>query len=200
MEDDKERLTRWSDDEDWGDYLIRKQALDGSRERFKACEEKYFNVLTKRITICENILKRKKDFFVNYTLACLHDKDDVDRSPETLYKRKVIYYCNQAIKLDPQFVPAWVLLAKSYEWIATLGGESKRMPQMQAVVDGENVIVRIEQGGYLESTRDKQNASIPDIEKAIACIKRAMVIDPLKKKYQEMLKGYYYQRNEEYRQ
>ena len=166
---DKERLERWSEDEGWGDYLIRKQALDGSRERFKACEEKYFNVLTKRITICENILKRNEDAFVNYTLAQLHDKDDVDRSSETLHKRKVIDYCEKAIKLDPQFVPAWVLLAKSYEWIATVGGS--------------NTI---------------QHTPVQAIEKAINCIKRAMAIDPLKEKYQEMLKGYYHQRNEEY--
>ncbi len=199
MEYNKERLERWRDDEDWGDYLIRKQALDGSHARYKACEEQYFGVLTKRITICENILKRNEDAFINYTLARLHDKDDVDRLPEALYKRKVIHYCKQAIKIDPQFVPAWILLAKSYEWIATLGGESERIPRMEAVVDGENIIVTIEQGGHSESTRDKQNASIPAIEKAIACIKRAMAIDPLKKKYQEMLEGYYRRRNEEYK-
>lgn len=170
MEYDKERLECWSDDENWGDYLIRKQALDGSSERYKACEEKYFNVLGKRISFCENILKRNEDAFVNYTLARLHDKDDVDRSSETLYKRKVIHYCNQAIKLDPQFVPAWILLAKSYEWIATVSGND-------AV----------------------QHAPIPAIEKAIAYIKRAAVIDPLKEKYQAMLGGYYHRRNEEYR-
>jgi len=167
---DKERLERWSEDECWGDYLIRKQALDGSHERFKACEEKYFNVLTKRITICENILKRNEDAFINYTLARLHDKDDVDRSPETLYKRKVIHHCNEALKLDPQFVPALILISKCYEWLATIGGN--------------NTI---------------QYAPIPAIEKAIACIKRAAAIDPLKEKYQEMLKGYYHRRNEEYR-
>lgn len=167
---DKERLKRWSEDEDWGDYLIKNQALDGSRERFKACEEKYFNVLTKRISFCENLLKKKKDFFINYVLACLHDKDDVDRSSETLYKRKVIHYCNQAIKLDPQFVPAWILLAKSYEWIAT--------------VSGNDAI---------------EHAPVPAIEKAIACIKRAGVIDPLEKKYQGMLKAYYHRRNEEFK-
>ena len=170
MEYDKERLERWCNDEDWGDYLIRKQALDGSYERFKACEEKYFNVLTKRITICENILKRNEDAFVHYVLAQLHDKDDVDRSPETLYKRQVINYCEQALKLDPQFVPAWILLAKCYEWIATVGGN--------------NAI---------------QHAPIRAIEKAIACIKRAAVIDPLKEKYEEMLRGYYHRRNEEYK-
>ena len=199
MEYNKELLKCWCDDEDWGDYLIRKQALDGSRERFKACEEKYFNVLIKRITICENILKQNEDAFVNYTLARLHDKDDVDRSSDTLYKHKTVHYCTQAIKLDSQFVPAWILLAKCYEWIATLGGESKRMPQMKAVVDGEDIIVSIEQGGHLGSIRSKQNVSIPAIEKAIACIKRAMAVDPLKEKYQKMLKGYYHQRNEDYR-
>ena len=167
---DKERLKRWSEDECWGDYLIRKQALDGSRERFKACEEKYFNVLRKRISFCENILKRNEDAFVNYTLAQLHDKDDVDRSSETLYKRKVIDYCEKALRLDPQFVPAWILLAKSYEWIATVG-------------DSDAIT----------------HPSIPAIEKAINCIKRASTLDPLKEKYQEMLKGYYHQRNEEYR-
>lgn len=200
MEYNKERLERWCNGEDWGDYLIRKQALDGSHARYKACEEQYFGVLTKRITICENILKRNEDVFINYTLARLHDKDDVDRLPEVLYKRKVIHYCKQAIKIDPQFVPAWILLAKSYEWIATLGGEKGRIPQMKAVVDGEDIVVRIEQVGHSGSSKNFQNAPIPAIEKAIACIKRAMAIDPLKKKYQEMLKGYYHQRNEEYRQ
>ena len=169
MEYNKERLEQWCNDEDWGDYLIRKQALDGARERFEASGEKYFNVLTKRITICENILKKNEDAFINYVLAQLHDKDDVDRSSETLYKRKVIHYCNQAIKMDPQFVAAWVLLAKSYEWIATVGGS--------------NAI---------------QHVPITAIEKAITCIKRAMAIDPLKEKYQELLKGYYFRRNEGY--
>ncbi|NQU74011.1 MAG: hypothetical protein HQ547_04825, partial [Candidatus Omnitrophica bacterium] len=114
--------------------------------------------------------------------------------------RRVIHYCNQAVRLDSQFVPAWVLLAKSYEWIATVGGEGERMPQMKAVVDGEDIIVTIEQGGHSESSKNFQNASISAIEKAIACIKRAMAIDPLKEKYQELLKGYYHRRNEEYRQ
>lgn len=195
---DKKCLEGWYKGESWGDCLIRKQALDGSHEEFKSCEGKYFDVLKKRITICENILKRNEDAFINYTLARLHDKDNVDRSPETLYKRKVIYHCNRAIKLDPQFVPAWILLAKSYEWIATLGGDSDTIPQMDAAVDEQGIIVRIEQKDCSKSPKDFQDASIQAIEKAIDCVKRAMAIDPTNKEYQEKLKGYYHCRNEEY--
>ena len=172
MEYNRKLLEEWSQMEDWGTYLDRHGGINkfSSKEGFDFLKREYLNLLRKRIFFCENILKNNEDAFINYVLARLHDEDDVDRSSETLYKRKVIYYCNQAIKLDPQIVSAWLLLAKSYEWIAIVGGSD-------AIT----------------------HAPIQAIEKAIDCIKEAVAIEPLNKSYRDMLKGYYHQRNEEYR-
>ena len=198
---DKELLKSWCDDESWGDYLSRKGALvdNVSTEQFKAIEKEYFDALKERIDICEDILRRHKDGFVNYVLAQLYDKDDVDRSPETLCKRKVIYHCLQAIKENSNFAPTWVLLAETYEWIATLGDESDTMPKMEVSVRDKHITANIRQKDQLGIASNSQDVTIQYIEKAISCIKRAIAIEPSNKEYQGILRSYYRQRNEDYR-
>lgn len=200
MEYNENLLKAWATMENWGDFLSRRGTLTNnvSHERFKNVEKEYFDGLKKRIDYCKKLLVAHKNYLIYYTLAELYDRYNVDESVEFLYKRPVRYYCIKALRRNRNYAPAWVLLSEAYEWIATLGGESRAIPKMKALVD-KNIIVSIEQKGFLGNRIDAQNRAIRYIEKAIAYTKKALIIEPLNKKYQNILKGYYYQRNEEYR-
>lgn len=196
---DKNELERFCEMEDWGTYLEREGALANnvSKEGFKFIEQKYFRGLNKRINYCKKLLQTNDDSFINYVLAQLYDRANLDESTENLYKRKVRFFCIRAIRKDRRCAEAWALLAHAYSWVAFLGGNENNIPKLDVSV-GENIVASLGQQNFLINGVEKDK-SIRYLKKAIYCAGMAVKLEPQNKKYQKMLKDYYCQRNEEYK-
>jgi len=187
MKYDKALLKDWCETETWDGYLERNGAYERyvSTEGFKFLEQQYFREVKRRIRFCKRLLATDKDWLVFYTLAELSDRDDLNKSPDILYKKAVRYYCLKAIHMNPDYAPLWALLSEAYEWIALLGGERNTMPLFKSSVSAHTINIRIESMNDPEdipSYRQRQY-----IENAIKCMKRALTIEPVNLKYSKKL-------------
>ncbi len=196
MRYDKAVLKAWAEMETWSQFLERNGAFGSnvSREGFKFIEQRYYKKVKKRIECCKRLLPEHDDFYMLYTLAELCNRGNLDDSAEYLFKRSVRYYCIKAIKKSPSYAPAWALLAEAYEWVACLGGDGKSISEMETIINESNIIVQVSKKG---SELDPDQESIRFIEKAIRCLKKAVLLDPGNYKYERMLKNYYQYRFEE---
>lgn len=192
---DRKLLDTWCDMETWDMFLEKNNAFANnvSTEGFKFIEQKYFTELKRRINYCENLLPQHKGSFIYYTIAQLHNRNNLDESTDNLYKRKVRFYCIKAIRLDRKYAAAWALLAGAYEWLAFLGGESSPPPQLKTLFGPDGIIIG------LKGKNELGNASINYIEKSIFCLEHAINIDPENKIYRTKFRELYWQRNEEYK-
>lgn len=185
---DKALLKSWCEMETWDQYLDRNGALNkySSKEGFKYLEKKYFEEVKRRIDYCKKLLAEHDESCIHYTIAELYNRCNLDESPEYLYKRPVRYYCIKALRKNSEYAPIWFLLAESYVWIVTLGGESKKtMPKMQAMVE-ENIAVDIRQKDPLAQKR-----LMWFVEIAVRCAKKALNLEPENKKYQRLSRESY---------
>jgi tetratricopeptide (TPR) repeat protein len=193
MEYDKGMLKTWAEMETWDQHLERNGAFNKyvSKEGWHHIEQKYFNEVKRRIIFCKKLLSEHDDSCIYYTLAELYNRYNLDESPKYLYKRPVRYYCIKALRKNPEYAPIWFLLAESYGWVATLGGESKKaMPSLQALVEGD-ITVDIKQ-----KDPQAQKRQTWFIERAIKCLKQAIKLDPDNRKYGSRSREYYHMKYE----
>ena len=187
MEYDKALLKTWAEMETWDEYLEKNNAFakNVSAEGFKFLEQKYFKEVKRRINHCKKLLTEHDDACIYYTLAELHNRCNLDESPEYLYKRPVRYYCIKAIKKNRYHAPVWALLAEAYAWVVRLGGESDTMPTFEAMVE-EDITFDIRQKDPIAQQR-----ILWFVNRAIRCAKKAFDFEPENKKYQRLSKECY---------
>ena len=196
--------------EDWGDYLKRRGALEKgvTTAQFQAVEQAYFAEIEARIAQCEAWLPRYRCPAMHVVLARLYDHADVRNSAARFYKRPTRFHLLKALRLHPQYSAAWALLGEVYAWIAFIGGETEEIPD-----------VRLDPGyGYqpelemIERTSAKpqsyvtesyaltaqQQRQIRTLDRAIRCMTKATQLDPNNEAYQDALRYYHHQRNQEY--
>ncbi|MDD5005064.1 MAG: hypothetical protein PHS93_00990 [Candidatus Omnitrophica bacterium] len=122
---DRKLLESWISMEDWGDHVVKNGGL-ASKEGFDFLSKEYFLEVKRKIGYCNKLLKSHEDAFLNFVIATLYDKYDLDKSPAYLYKRSVKYYCLRALEIDPDFTPAKELLQKVETWLNFIGGDKNQ--------------------------------------------------------------------------
>jgi len=187
MDYDRALLKSFAEMETWDEYLERQGAFKNvSTEGFKFLEQNYFKEVKRRINYCKKLLAEHDDSCIYYTLAELYNRCNLDESPEYLYKRPVRYYCIKALRKNPEYAPIWFLLAESYVWVVTLGGESKKtMPKMQAMVE-EGITVDIKQKDPCVKKKLLWFANW-----AAKCVKKAVNLEPDNLEYQNLIRDCY---------
>lgn len=185
---DKAMLKTWAEMETWDEYLDRNGAFNehSSKEGFQHLEQRYFEGIKRRIDYCKKLLTEHDDSCIYYTLAELYNRYNLDESPGYLYKWPVRYYCIKALRKNSEYAPIWFLLAESYAWIVSLGGESKKtMPSLRAMVE-EDITVDIKQ-----KDPQAQKRLMWFVDRAIKCLKQAINIDPDNGSYRAKSREYY---------
>ena len=198
---DKKLLESWCNNEDFGTYLARQAPTEdykaGVEENWRVRRE-YFDKVMKRISYCKDLFRDHNDEYIHYAIAKLYDLYDLDESRDLLFRRQCRYYCIKAIRKNRRYAPAWALLSEAYAWIGLLGGETAEIPNLRMTVSNDSIEVNIKPRSQ-GARADIEAKTIRCLEKAIWCIKKAIIIDPDNEEYQGILKGYYSERNEEYK-
>ncbi len=166
--------------------------------------------LNRRIRYCKQLLKEQKEARIQariyFTLSALEDvRSNSIYSKDDDCREKVKYYAVKSVKKDPDFGPAWAMLADLYSYFSVLGFDPTEKKGNIKVVLGDlkfasddvsEEIKPIKFEGEMDSF---QMEKIRLVEKGIYCIKKARRINPKHEYYKSVEKGLYHQRKEEYK-
>lgn len=206
MNYDERILKEWALTEELFAHFDRRGIVDNDSiedNRFKQMCDEYYDEIRRRIEQCEALLKESNGFLVNYTLAQLYDRYDIEASADHFYRRPVRYYAIRAIRKNRQSIEAWLLLADCYAWLSMIGPESQTMPLIRIEkAQSEEPKTPASSVSYLvksEPLSDIQKSKIASIEKAIRCVQKASRLNPVDECIQTRLKHYLAQRNQEFK-
>jgi len=189
MQYDKAMLKSWAEMEMWDQHLERNGAFNDyvSKEGWQHIEQKYFREVKRRIESCKRLLTEHDDACIHYTLAQLYDRGDMNESTDLLFKRGVRFHCIRAVRKNPNYAPQWTLLAESYAWVASIGGDSKKvMPSMEVLCEKT---ITMDTGIDSRDPRVHRRV-LWLINRAITCMKRAIDLEPENRRDNRKMREY----------
>lgn len=204
MKYDECLLKNWSKMETLEEYLESKGVYKFwvSEEEINMMENKYFDEVKCRIAYCHRIINESEDAqdFVYYVLAELYSRIDPCESDENTFRKPTRRYVIKALRRNRKNSAAWALLADTYSWLGWIYGVNGirviELSSEPTPIKAPKQRAPFDRVGKLDEIQVRR---IQYAEKAIYYIQKALTLEPSNKKYQDMLRRYYRQRNDEYR-
>jgi len=169
----------WCKTEDYETYMEKKGIIPWSEPE----TSEYYSILNDRIAHLKAIPYADKGHFIYYTIAYLYNlyEGSHDTMQEAFFKRNVRCYCIKCIRMQPDYAPAWVLIAEAYDTILGNGLKWKQSYSVK-MPDGSE--------GMEEENPEARRRIL---EKSLTCIKRAINIEPLNDSYKKIMNHYQWQ-------